>query len=544
MLVPKYLGRDCELSTTGISADRRAIPPWEVTQRVLRRIDAGFAHLGTKCWTLRARSDDAMAAGYTSYGNSAYSSDCLRQWGPNGQCYYSDMAHVEVCTAECRTPFEFAAQGWSTLLVAEAARAAAQADAPPKTRYLLSTANVDASDPGVSWGTHLNVAVSSQLFEDLILDTRRPGVFGFVTSALAAAIPFFGCGYLLPCRDRVRFSLSARAHHITRMLCDATTTPFARGLLNSRREPHASGVERLHLIGFDFNLVSAALLAAFVQSALALAETGFSGLELREPLQALQAWSLGIDPATGAPTAVAALDDGRQLTLGAYVREVAATMRQLIAGGELASVLPTGTCELLQQVEELGARAARGDLDACAKHLDWAAKLHVLRAHCAARGTDLDHAATRLLDHDFANTDPTRGALWKLIDRGLVDPLITRADAEACLRDGPARNRGWTRGRLVQRFHADLAEIAWDQVELNLTPSRLGRRLRLAMPDPGGHGADAFAAILHNATDVATLARLADAEPGAVATIEPMRDLRTELWLPPRIDRHHGQHSS
>lgn len=533
MLIRKFLGRDCELSTTGIDADRRSIAPWQVTQRVLAHVDAAFSPFGTRCWSLQA----------DERGGGAHSSDCLRRWAPNGQCYYSDMAHVEVCTGESLSPHTFAAQCWSTLRVAEAARSAAQAEAAPATRYLLSAANVDASDPSVSWGTHLNVAVSADLFHDLVIDPRRPGVLGFVTSALAAAIPFFGCGYLLPLRDgSVRFSLSGRAHHITRILCDATTQPFARGLLNSRREAHALGAERLHLIGFDFSLVAAPLLAAFVQACLAAAEAGFDGLELCAPLDALHAWSLGLDPDTGRVDAAAELQDGRMLSLGTYVAEVAGQLRRALSDTTIAAAVGDGTAELLQRVEELAARSAHGDLDGCAPHLDWAAKLRVLRAHCAGAGGRLGSPATRLLDHDFASTDPARGALWRLWQHGLVEPLVSPAEVDACLRDGPREGRAWARGRLVQRWFAALAEVAWDQVELRLTLSRLGRRLRLHLPDPGGHGEAAFAPILHRTDDVEALARLVDAGDLDGEIFQPMQDLRAEVWLPTRSGPTYGDY--
>jgi len=538
----KYLGRDCELSTTGVDADRRAVSSWEVTRRVLAQIDAAFAPLGTRTWSHRpgpARGHDRERSG------SAYSADCLRHWAPNGQCYYSDLAHVEVCTAECRTPYEFAAQSWSTLLVVEAARRRAQELAPPGTRYLLAASNVDALDPGVSWGTHLNVAVSPQLFADLLLDAKRPAVLAFVASALAAAMPFFGAGYVLPLRDgSCRYSLSARAHHVTRVVCDSTTTPFERGLLNTRREAHAAACDRLHLIGFDFALASAALLAAFVQACFAAAEAGYVGPVLLAPLQALHAWSLGFDQERGAPLALAKLVDGREVTLGAYVRELALALLRLCDEGTIKGAVAPSCAELLPRIAELAERVDRGDLAAGARHLDWAAKLVVLRQSCHQRGVGLDDDALRLLDHDFAATDPARSPLFKLWRRGLLDPLVDGAAVEACLRDGPTRNRGWARGRLIQRFCGTIDDVDWDHVELALTDERFGPRVRVDMPDPGGCGRDEFEPLLAGAADVhdlaATVRRAQRADAGtktaSFTPTTPLGDLRREVrfpWPPP-----------
>ena len=101
---------------------------------------------------------------------------------------------------------------------------------------------------------------------------------------------WFGAGHLLPLRDGTTiFSLSARAHHLGRVSSDLTTVAFQRGLLNSRREPHGAAAERLHLIGFDFNLASAAPMASLVQCLLAAAEEGFcASLQLYEPVRALR----------------------------------------------------------------------------------------------------------------------------------------------------------------------------------------------------------------------------------------------------------------
>ena len=543
-LVPKFVGRDCELSTTGIDGAGVRIPNWEVTQRALDHIDAAFAPHGKRTWARPARALTGYGrydgSGFGSSWVSAASSDCLRHWGPNGQCFYSDMSHLEVCTAETRQPGEVAAQSWAALKVAEAARRRAEEAAPGGTRYLLSAANVDLSDPGISWGSHLSVSIAPALFDDLVVDPARPGVLGFVASAFAAAIPFFGSGYLMPLRDgSVAFSLSARAHHITRICTMATTQAFARGLLNARREAHGTGIERLHLIGFDFSPIASALMVSFVQCVLAAAELGHAGQLLSEPLQALHAWSLGFDAERGKLVGTAALADGRQLGLPEYVREVATALLRLVESGAIPDAVAPGANVLLPRIVELTERLGRGELAACSRHLDWTAKLLVLLAHCERTGEALSGSPARLLDHDFASTDPSRGVIWKLLERGRIDPMFEAARIDACLRDGPDDSRGFTRGRLVQRFGDAIAAIDWDHVELELVDARFGRRLRIDMPDPGALARAATEGLLASAHEVGDLAELAALGAcGSVSTKDPLRDLRGELSLPgePRGD--------
>lgn len=533
-LVPKFVGRDCELSTTGIDRAGARVPSWEVTQRALDHIDAAFVPLGRRTWARPARALTGYGRYDGSSRGSAQSSDCLRHWAPNGQCFYSDMSHLEVCTAETRRPCEVAAQSWAALKVAELARQRAESAAAAGTRYLLSAANIDLSDPGISWGSHLSVSIAPELFDDLVVDPARPGVLGFVASALAAAIPFFGSGYLLPLRDgSVAFSLSARAHHITRICTLSTTQAFARGLLNARREAHGKGIERLHLIGFDFSPIASALMVSFVQCVLAAAELGHAAHVLAEPLQALHAWSLSFDADRGKLVAPASLADGRELTLPAYVAEVARALLRLVEAGTIPEAVAPCAGILLPKVVELAERLERGELAACSRHLDWVAKLLVLLAHCERTGEALSGTPARLLDHDFASTDPRRGVIWKLLDRGRIDPLFEPARIDACLRDGPDDSRGFARGRLVQSFAPAITRIDWDHVELDLAGTRFGRRLRIDMPDPGGLGRAATEALLADARDVDDLVGLAAlGERATVATTDPLRDLRGELSLP------------
>ena len=94
------------------------------------------------------------------------------------------------------------------LHLAEKARQLAERDAEPGTRYDLSASNVDLLDPGISFGTHASLSGSRELWENTFVDPRYPAVLGFLASAVAAAIPFFGSGYLLPLENgNVTFSL-------------------------------------------------------------------------------------------------------------------------------------------------------------------------------------------------------------------------------------------------------------------------------------------------------------------------------------------------
>ncbi len=520
MGVPKFLGRDCELSTTGVDALGRGIDPWVVTQAVLERIGAAFEPRAT--WTPRS-----AGSGAGSPASGAGSTDELRHWPPNGQCYYSDLAHVEVCTAETLDPRRFAAQCLSTLLVVEEARVRAEAAALPGTRYCLSTAGVDLRDPGIAWGAHLNVSVSTELWEDLFEELAHPSRLGFVASAMAAATAFFGCGYLEPIGDEVVFNLSARAHHLTRLVTLATTVAYGRGLLNSRRESHADGQERLHLIGFDFALAGAALLATFVQCALLAAEEGFSARALDAPVEALRRWSRGLDPVSARVPAAVSLADGGRVTLAGYVRGLAQLFLDMHEAGLLRAEQAPRAAEHLALVRDLAHYLEEGSLGRCARHLDWAAKLVALRAACEREGLGLGSEPIRLLDHDFASSDPARGLFWRLWAGGELDPLVRPEEVEACLTDGPEDSRAWARGRLIQRFAGQIVDLDWSWIELARGGTRWPPRLRIELPQPGVPGRASAERWLARSLDLDELERrFAARDLAGRASPDPAPDVR------------------
>lgn len=521
--VDKFLGRDCELSSTGLDARGGPIPPWDVTCAVLREIDAAFEPHGTRSWS-RPGFEQRRAWG-------ASSTDTLRSWAPNGQCFYSDMSHVEVCTAETKDPRTFAAQSLATLYVAETARRRAEERAGDGREYALSTSNVDPLDPGVAWGSHVNVSVSSALWELLFVEHGRPAVLGFVSTAMAALIPFFGAGYLLPLRDgSVTYGLSARAHHVTRIATLSTTEAFRRGLLNSRREAHADGQERLHLIGFDYGVLSSALLGSMLQCVLAAAEEGFCHLNAYEPVRALHAWSLGFDLESGTSKGTARMVDGRALSLADYVRELTETLSDMVHAGLIEERVAPGAGELLPLVVELAEACAGRDLERCARHLDWAAKGLTLLDLVSSEGLALSDPELRLADHDFCNTNPERGAFWALWEAGVIDPLVTRADVEACLVDGPADSRGFARGRLVQRFGASITELDWGHVELRRSDDRWAPRVRVLLPRPGSLTRPLAEGPLTGCHDVADLEAWLRSSPDAESDeTDPLLDVHREL---------------
>jgi len=452
--------------------------------------------------------------------------------GPaGGRLSTRTCTHVECCTAATRYPRTFAAQSISTLLAVEAARQRAQARAAPGVAYALTTANADALDPAISFGTHISFQIARPLWEDLLLENRHPAILGFVTSALAADVPFFGAGYVLPLKNgSAVYSLSARAHHLCRLKTLSTTEAFRRGLLNSRREPHGRDHDRLHLICCDFGLLAAAPMFSFIQCLLAAAEEGYCGMNLYDPLRALHTWSWNLDLQTGRLPATAMLVDGRHLTLPAYVRELATTLLRMCEDGLIGEDVAPQATEMLPRIVDLASYAEEGSLQQCGRQLDWASKLLCLIHACHQDGLALSDARIRLADHDFSHTDAEYGTVWRLWDAGLVDPLVDRADAVACLAEGPAESRDWGRGRIIDRFFDSVTDVDWSYVDLRVDAQHWSPRLRIEMPSLDSLSKDRCGTLIDTAADAVQLSqRLADRTGSVVRHADPLDDISHQV---------------
>lgn len=493
----KHFGRDCELSTSGLDSQGEAIHPRHVTQRLLAALkDLGPE--GLRAWTPRS------GVGYLP---TYLDSD--RRWLSNGMCFYNDQWHVEACTPLERTPSDLAASSIAMLQVADAARRRAEADLPRGSRIHLTAANADMCDPENSWGSHLNVAVKPALWDELLDDVRRPAVLNCVASVIAAAVPLFGSGLLLPTRSGdVIYSTSGRAHHLTRISTLSTMQAYKRGLLNGRCEHHSASVARLHLICFDYTLIGTAPLAAFLGAGLAAAERGLLLPSLLAPVEACRDWSFGFSPGRGQFLPRAALVDGRQVTLPKYVLALAGQLLNLVEQGAIPRDEVLEAERFLPLVIELAEALERGDLQRAARHLDWAAKLIYLRSVCQEPGGAWGDAAHRLADHDFTHVDPERGAFWQFWDRGLVDPHVTPDDVARRFLAPPPHGRDWARAELIRRFGDSIVEMNWDQVALRLGESAWSPTVRIDLPEPDRFGAAEFGPLLDRAATADELIHL------------------------------------
>jgi hypothetical protein len=189
---------------------------------------------------------------------------------------------------------------------------------------------------------------------------------------------------------------------------------------------------------------------------------------------------------------------------------------------------------MLPRIIDLAAYAREGSIVRCARHLSWAAKLLWLTQLCSQDGVALGDAQTRVADHDFCHTDPQRGTLWRLWDQGMVDPLVTPDDAEACLIAGPQESRDWGRGRIIERFYDDIADVDWSYVELRSGEGLWSPRLRIEMPQLDTLSKRRSQEIIEAATDPQHLSQLLASQGDSVTRAHPLDDVSLQVAVVPR----------
>jgi proteasome accessory factor A len=469
------LGADIELGNAWTGGTGRS--NLEVAGRILRQLD--------RIHPLRGLGPDNSDWRRSAWGEWG------RHWLPNGGCIYVDMSHVEVCPPETLSARDHAAAVHAMYRIVGLCRRRSKRTLPAGEDLFVNIHNSDGT-LGTSWGAHQNVNISRRLWDALFND-RKPHLKALLASFVAATVPVFGQGMILPLRSGCRYVASARAHHLGSLVTLSTTEPYNRGLLNSRDEPHARADQaRLHLIAYDANLQPAAIVlrSGLIQLVVAALESGWfdAALLLDDPVAAVQAWSWGFDPQAGVlRPSPADRPGGAPIGLFEWHRRLLDGLRSLVDSGQIPDpVVPEGSW-LLDRWEETLDDLVRADLDRLARRLDWALKWTILAEPLAASGS-LDDPQVRLLDLYYGHVDNRLGLFWSFWRQGLVDRLIDPAAIRGFLRAGDCRTRSGLRGELVRRLRPWIVDLDWSVITVSRDGSgswwQPSRRKKIALPDP------------------------------------------------------------
>jgi len=383
-------------------------------------------------------------------------------------------------------------------------------------------------------GTHLNVSITRSLFTDIF--HKRPHVLGVVASFLALAVPVFGQGHVLRRPDETAaFVLSQRAHHLTRMVDTATTTPFKRPLVNARDESH-SGIDgaRLHLIPFDANMqhTSMTIRIWLTTCILALLEhpagrPPLMAILLDDPLAALRQWSSGFNPATGHIEGRARLANGLEVTPVDLLSMLAEIAEKAYAAGHLPDEIVPDTKTVLPFLEHLISDLASGDVFELARHLDWALKWMIIEREMNARGLDLMSDEIQLTNLTYGHIDKAVGGYWPFERSGFVETCVSLEEIAAMQHEGPTDTRAYARKAILEKFPESVVDVDWSSITLKEEgrhgfAGMYGQRRQIVMGNPGGYGKAEVGAIIDKAQTVTELydALCPPQEEAAAAPIE------------------------
>jgi hypothetical protein len=492
--VEKILGADVELGNVLECSGSAATSNHHAARILLAEIEgvpataSGRGSHGTAGATNTRAGYGACESG----GAGGYSSADSQDWGrkflaTNGGCAYIDSGHLEVCTPEVRSARDFVRYHHANLALARRARVAAGAKLGEGERLVVMANNSDRL--GNSWGGHLNVLVTRELWQR-IFDRMHPDLF-VLAAFQVSSILYTGQGKVGSEGGKpwVPFQITQRGDFFECVAGEQTM--FHRPIVNSRDEPHCgaagplSGLARLHVIFHDTTMTHASnyLKAGVTQLVLALLESGWCGrhVVLADPLEALTAW--GHDPDL---QACARLDDGRRVTAIEHQRLFLHAVKALVAKGDARCV--PDAAGIVAMWEDTLDKLERRDIAALVRRLDWVMKRQLLsRAMESDPGLDWDSPSIRAADLLFASLDPANGLYAAIAAGGGTETLVAQADIDRAMSTPPEDTRAWSRTMVLR--HAGMRgvdSVNWD--EIHLRPAAAGGEpLIFRLDDPRRH---------------------------------------------------------
>lgn len=382
----------------------------------------------------------------------------------NGARFYVDHAHPEYATPECTSARD--ALAWEAAGDRIVERAAAAASGVFGSPIAVFKNNTDGK--GASYGYHENHLLRRE--------TPWSRVLAHLPAFLVTRILFTGAGRVGVGTHGERpdaFQLSQRADFFEQLTSLDTTR--ARGLVNTRDEPHANPARwrRLHVITGDATRHPYAtwLKIGTLQVVLAALEADvLPTVTLADPVDAFRAVSR--DLSLRRPLELA--DGARESALGVQERflDACATASGRLDVPDLDALLAAWGSVLAD---------LRRDPASTADRLDWTAKLRVCHGLAARHGVGLADPRVARLDLAWAQLGPVSPFAALQHAGGVRTPLpeVAAVDAE---RWPPRDTRAWLRGRWIAEQPRAVVAVTWDSL---LVRDQRGALHTLKLPEPG-----------------------------------------------------------
>ena len=377
----------------------------------------------------------------------------------NGARFYNDHTHPEYSTPECRTLRDLVTHD-------RAGERIIQQAANIRNRTLghgvvqLYKNNTDFH--GHSYGCHDNYLIG----RGIPFDRLAQGLLPFlVTRQLFAGAGKVGIEAQETTSQTSCYQISQRADFMETTL--SVDTMHNRPILNTRDEPHADRAKyrRLHLIVGDANMCEYATALKIGTTRLVLdliARDVAPTLELGDPVEAIKMLSRNPELQTLVP-----LKSGKQLT-GIDIQKTyleAAQKHMAGADEETDWVLAQWTDTLHHLLNDRSALIGR---------VDWITKQWLLETFMEEEQVLWSDPWLASLDLEYHNVNPERGLYYGLEAEGKVTRICTDEEIEQARQVGPQDTRAGIRGLCIQKFHAEIQSVQWEQLHVNgMNPARI-----------------------------------------------------------------------
>ncbi len=387
---------------------------------------------------------------------------------PNGARLYTDHAHPEYATPECRSAIEVVACDKAGEQILCRSMAWARRSAPEIGITLFKN---NSDHMGHSYGCHENYLMDAKAHDNCLV--------GHPEKALALLIPFLvtrqiyaGAGKVgnerknAPAAD---FQLAQRAEFIETLF--GLETMYSRSLINTRAEHHADALRfrRLHLILGDANMCEFAgfLKIGATQIILQMLEQQWEikDLTLADPVRAMQ--QIAVD----ANTAIA-LQDGRRLS-ALQIQHILHEQAVSFEGEKDTEPIPESNRILdcwqtaLEGLEKLRISDEWEILDdplQLSRRLDWVLKLWMIDRFRREKKCLWDDSRLRVLDLQYHNIDPQQGIFYRLQQQGLTERLLSDDQIHGFVENAPGGTRAFFRSQCLKKFSREIFMINWEVV--------------------------------------------------------------------------------
>ena len=374
----------------------------------------------------------------------------------NGARLYLDVgSHPEYATPECDNLYDLVAHDKAGERVLESLLQSAEqrlSEEGIRGEIFLFKNNTDSA--GNSYGCHENYLVGRHADFQRMVDTLIP----FLVSRQI----FSGAGKLLHTARGTVFCIAQRAEHIWEGVSSATTR--SRPIINTRDEPHADAerYRRLHVIAGDSNMSEYAtyVKVGTVAALLQMIEDGvvFRDLSLENPIRAIR--EISHDPTCRRRVRLA---NGRELSaLDIQWEYLDRALRYSRSPGFPAPV---------QQAVEMWEQMLTGlekDPLSLDREVDWVIKYHLIDRYREKWDLAMGSPKLALLDLAYHDVRTDRGVYHILVDRGLVDRVVTDAAITNAMARPPQTTRARLRGEFIKAAKARKRDFTVDWVHLKL----------------------------------------------------------------------------